>query len=203
MSSAERPQYFTVEEYLAMEDQALTKSEYIDGWVRAMVGPTIRHNLVKGNCFVSLANSLKGQPCSPYDSDTKVRIDRQNMKRFYYPDVQVVCDSNEQTSVFQDQPVLIIEVLSPSTRRYDLDEKMAAYLTIPSLQCYLILEQHQPVAIVMRRTNGGFLREELRGVEGIIDLPCLGCSLSMRDIYDGIEFTDDCVQEPECEYELG
>ncbi len=202
MSSAERPQFFTVEEYLAMEEQALTKSEYIDGWVRAMSGSTLRHNKTKGNCFVSLSNSLKGKPCEPFDSDTKVRIDHDGKRRFYYPDVQIVCQSNEMTSEFQERPVMVIEVLSPSTRRYDLDEKMAAYLTVPSLECYLVLEQHQPVAIVMRRTSGGFLREEVKGVEATIDLPFLGCSLSMRDIYDGIEFTADCVQETEFEYEL-
>jgi Uma2 family endonuclease len=127
----------------------------------------------------------------------------QAKKRFYYPDVQVVCKSNEPTSVFQDRPVLVIEVLSPSTRRYDLDEKMSAFLTISGLGCYLVLEQHQPRAIVMRRINGGFLREDLEGIEANIDLPFLDCSLSMRDIYDGIEFTADCVQELELEYEVG
>ncbi len=106
----------------------------------------------------------------PFNSDTKVRIDRVDMKRFYYPDVQVVCKSNDQLSVFQDLPVLVIEVLSPSTRRYDLDEKMSAYLTIPSLECYIALEQHQPIAIVMRRTTGGFLREVIEGVDASIEL---------------------------------
>jgi Uma2 family endonuclease len=105
--------------------------------------------------------------------------------------------------VFQDQPVLIIAVQSPSIRRYDFDEKMTAYLMIPSLQCYFLLEQHQPIASVMRRTNGGLLRELVEGTAATIDLPFLDCSLSMRDIYDGIEFTAECVQESECEYELG
>jgi len=202
MSSAEQPQYHSVEEYLAIEEQAQTKSEYIDGWIRAMTGATNRHNCVKINCLVYLANQLKGQRCRPFDSDTKVRIDREGRRRFYYPDVQVVCQSNDPLSVFQDQPVLIIEVLSPSTRRYDLDEKMAAYLTIPSLECYITLEQHQPIAIVMRRSNGGFLRQTIQGIDQTIDLPFLGCSLPMREIYDGIEFTAECVQEPDPEYEL-
>ncbi|MFN6130193.1 MAG: Uma2 family endonuclease [Planctomycetota bacterium] len=202
MSSGEQPQYYSVEEYLAIEEQAQTKSEYIDGWVRAMTGATNRHNCVKINCLVHLVNQLKGQRCRPFDSDTKVRIDREGRRRFYYPDVQVVSQSNDQLSVFQDQPVLIIEVLSPSTRRYDLDEKMAAYLTIPSLECYIALEQHQPIAIVMRRSHGGFLRQTIQGIDQSIDLPFLGCSLPMREIYDGIEFTAECVQEPDPEYEL-
>lgn len=201
MSSAEPPEYLTVEQYLALEEETHYKSEYIDGWVRAMIGPTLRHNLVKGNCFLALGNFLKGKSCRPFDSDTKVRIDRKGMKRFYYPHVQVVCESNQQTSVFQDTPVMIIEVLSPSTRRYDLDEKMTAYLGIPSLQYYMVLEQHQPIAIIMRRAAKGFLREEVQGIDAKIELPWLGYSMTMRDIYDGVEFTDDCLQEIEAEYE--
>lgn len=204
MSSAERFKYFSVQEYLLMEKRASTKSEYIDGWIRSMAEGTLRHNQIAVNCLVELANRLKGMPCRPFSSDTKVRIDRAESNRFYYPDAQVVCHSNEPTSVFQDQPVLIIEVLSPSTRRYDLDEKMTAYLKLPSLQCYLVLEQHQPVAIVMRRTADGFMREDVGGIEAMIDLPFIGCSLALRDIYDGIEFTTDCVQEePADEYKIG
>ena len=201
MSRAEQPEYLTVEQYLALEEETHYKSEYIDGWVRAMIGPTLRHNLVKGNCFLALGNFLKGKSCRPFDSDTKIRIDREGMKRFYYPDVQVVCESNQQTSVFQDTPVMIIEVLSPSTRRYDLDEKMTAYLGIASLQYYLVLEQHQPIAIVMRRTAHGFLREEVHGIDAMIELPLFVYTLAMRDIYDGVEFTVDCVQKTEAEYE--
>ncbi len=203
MSSAERPDCVCVEDYLAGEEQARTKSEYIDGWVRAMVGGSLRHNRVKLNCLIQLAAKLKGHRCCPFDSDTKVRIDRAGKRRFYYPDAQVVCESNAPTAVFQDRPVLIIEVLSPSTRQYDLDEKMAAYLSIPSLECYIALEQHQPIAIVMRRTDGGFLRECFEGIEATIDLPFLGCSLSLRESYDGIEFTAECVQEADLEYEVG
>ncbi|MCU0713888.1 MAG: Uma2 family endonuclease [Pirellula sp.] len=201
MSHAERPEYSTPEEYLRMEERGLTKSEYVDGWIRAMSGSTHRHNRIKLNCLVQLSLKLRDQRCQPLDSDTKVRLDNEGKRRFYYPDAQVVCDSNELSSVYQDRPDLIIEVLSPSTRRYDLDEKMTAYLTISSLQCYLLLEQHQPIAIIMRRTRSGFLREDIQGMNASIDLPTLGISLATRDIYDGIEFTDECVQEPEPEYE--
>ena len=91
---------------------------------------------------------------------------------------------------------------SPSTRQYDLDEKLAAYLEIPSLEYYIILEQHTPIAIVMRRTEKGFLRENYDDIEASILLPFLGCSLPLRDIYEGIEFTPTCVQEPVSEYEV-
>jgi Uma2 family endonuclease len=130
----------------------------------------------------------------------KIRLNWGGKRRFYYPDVQVVCDSNDQLSVYQDHPVLIIEVLSPSTRAYDLQEKHDAYLSIPSLQCYIVLEQHQPIAYVMRRSNQEWIREIIQGIDATIHLPFLGCSLSLKDIYEGIEFTETCVQEPDPEY---
>ncbi len=201
MSTAEIPEFVSVSDYLASEETATTRSEYIDGWVRAMTGATNRHNRVKMNCLFHLSLALRGMKCQPFDSDTKVRIRRVTRTRFYYPDAQVVCESNAPTDVYQDAPVLIVEVLSPSTRQYDLDEKLAAYLEIPSLECYIILEQHMPTAIVMRRTENGFLRETYEGVEAQIPLPFLGCSLFLRDIYEGIEFTTTCVQEPASEYE--
>ncbi len=203
MSSAERLEFVSVDQYLSLEERARTKSEYINGWIRAMSGATIRHNRVKVNCIGQLIQLLKGQTCQPYDSDMKLRVQYQGGTRFYYPDLQVVCDSNELTAVFQDRPVLVIEVLSPSTRQIDLDEKMTAYLNIASLECYIVLEQHQPIAIVMRLTQEGFLRETVQGAYATIDLPFLGCSLSMQEIYERIEFTAECVQEPELEYEVG
>ena len=202
MSTAEIPDFVSVEDYLAYEEIATSRSEYIEGWVRAMTGATNRHNRVKGNCFYQLKRALNGQRCQPFVSDTKVRIRVLGRTRFYYPDLQVVCESNAPTEVYQDAPVLIVEVLSPSTRQYDLDEKLAAYLEIPSLECYMLLEQHMPIAIVMRRTEKGFLRETYDDIEASILLPFLGCSLSLREIYEGIEFTPTCVQEPLPEYEV-
>lgn len=203
MSSAEVPEFVTVDEYLAAEETAVGKSEYVDGWVRAMTGATLRHNRIAMNCGYRLMRALDGQQCQPFNSDTKLRVRIGASARFYYPDLQVVCDSNPPTSVYQDLPVLIIEVLSPSTRSYDLDEKMNAYLQIPCLQCYIALEQHQPIAVVMRRSDAGFLRQVVEGVEGNIPLPFLGCELAMRELYDGIEFTAICVQEDEPEYHTG
>ena len=202
MSGAEVPSYVSIEEYLASEALARTKSEYIDGWIRAMTGATVRHNCVKGNCFLQLGTKLRNKPCRPFDADMKVRIRYVGRTHFYYPDLQVVCQSNDPSSVYQDLPVLIIEVLSPSTRNYDLHEKMEAYLTIPSLECYIVLEQHQPLATVLRRTQHGFVRETVQGTESTIELPFLGCWLAMKDIYEGIEFTDTCVQEADPEYEF-
>ncbi len=201
MSSAEIRDYLSVEEYLAREERALSKSEYVDGWVRAMTGATNRHNQIVLNCLVKLHNLLQGKPCQPFNSDTKLKIDQARRKRYYYPDAQVVCQQSDPLRVYQEQPVLIIEVLSPSTRRYDLDEKKEAYLSVPSLEGYLVLEQHQPIAVLLRRTSEGWAKDVIQGVEHSIDLAFIGCDLPMRDIYRGVEFTDTCVQEPDPQYE--
>lgn len=203
MSSAEKPDFSTMEEYLTTESISARKHEYIDGWVRAMTGATNRHNQVVCNATFTLFAALRNQPCKPYNSDTKVRIKTQQGFRFYYPDAQVVCDPNPSSDVFQDSPVMIVEVLSPSTRLYDFDEKMASYLSIPSLQYYLILEQHQPHATLMLKLGVSFLRQIIERIDGKIDLPLLGCTLLMSEIYEGVEFTPTCVQEPDLEHELG
>jgi Uma2 family endonuclease len=202
MSNADKPDFYSVEEYLQIEAKSLRKSEYVDGWIRAMTGGSNRHGCIKINCAILLGNYLKGKKCRPYDSDTKVRILREGKRRFYYPDVQVVCESNDPLSVFQDHPVLIIEVLSPSTRANDLHEKLEAYQSIPSLECYIVLEQHQPIAYVWRRMRNGWAKETIQGIAARIDLPSLKCTLALKDIYEDVEFTDTCVQESDPEYEL-
>ncbi len=202
MSTAPKSEFVTVEDYLLAEEKAHSRSEYIEGWVRAMSGATVRHNQVKVNCTILFGIALKGKPCRPFDSDMMLRIRKQNGMRIYYPDLQVICESNGATERFQDMPVLIMEVLSPSTRQYDLDEKLNVYLQIDSLQYYIILEQHTPSVIVLRRTPQGFLRETYEGLDAVIELPLLGVTLPLRDIYEGVEFSDTCVQESEEEYEV-
>jgi len=155
MSGAEKPDYIGADEYLIQEGSSSEiKHEYVDGWVRAMTGATNRHNRVCINCTFQLMKQLQGKPCQPCNSDTKVRIEQRGLTRFYYPDLQVVCDPNPESDPFQDHPKLIIEILSASTRRYDLDEKLFAYTQIASLDYYIVLEQHQPIAIVLRRIDG-------------------------------------------------
>lgn len=202
MSTAEIPKFISVDDYLRAEEMATVKHEYVDGWVRAMTGASNRHNRVKLNAIIHLAVALKGRPCFPCDSDTKVCIRRHGSTKFYYPDAQVVCEGNAPTDFFQDKPVVIIEVLSPSSRATDLDEKLNAYLSIETLDFYIILEQHQPLAIVMQRTVSGFIRLAYEGIDAVIELPVIGCDLPLVEVYASVEFTPDCVNEPVVEYEL-
>jgi Uma2 family endonuclease len=110
--------------------------------------------------------------------------------RFYYPDVSVVCDPNSPDDSFQDQPALVAEVLSRSTRRTDEGEKKDAYLTIPSLGVYLLVEQDAPLVTVHRRNaQGGFDREVYEGMQTVIPLSEIETELPLAEIYEGVKFT--------------
>ena len=202
MSSAEQRPFVTVDDYLIAEEQSEIKSEYVDGWIRGMSGATTQHNVIVVNALVSLAVQLRGRPCRPFGSDMKLRICRENSTRFYYPDVTVICDSNRPSEVFQDRPVVVIEVLSPSTRAADLDEKLTSYLSIDSLQVCLMIEQHKPMAIALRRTSDGFLREVYEGIDGCVPLPEIDCQLAFVELYAQVEFTPNVIQELEPDYEI-
>jgi Uma2 family endonuclease len=178
-----------VGEYLSGELVSTVKHEYLGGVVYAMAGARNLHNLIKGNLFVALHNRLRGSGCRPYDSDTKIRIHLPTQIRFYYPDESVVCHPNSLTDSFQDEPVLVAEVISRKTRRIDEGEKREAYVTIPSLMTYLLVEQESAAIVAFRRGRDGFDREVYRGTDAVIPLPELGIELPLADIYEGAEFS--------------
>src|SRR5439155_647015 len=145
-----------------------TKHEYVGGFIYAMAGARNAHNLIASNTLGSTHARLRGKPCRPYNSDTKIRIRLPTHWRFYYPDTSVICRPNPLTDSFQDEPVVIFEVLSESTRRIDDWEKKDAYLTIPSLAVYVLIEQETAAATVFRRTPTGFVREVHEGRDAIL-----------------------------------
>src|SRR4051812_49553398 len=119
MSTAERLGTISVEDYLAGELRSRVKHEYVAGTVYAMAGAANAHNMIATNLLGTLYARLDGQVCQPFNSDTKIRIRLPTHVRFYYPDVSVVCRPNPQTDSFQDEPVVVVEVLSQRTRRLD------------------------------------------------------------------------------------
>jgi Uma2 family endonuclease len=187
MSAVHRHQHVTPEAYLASELKSPTKHEYVGGAVYAMTGTRNIHNVIAGNIFGSLGTRLRGKKCRPFNSDTKVRVRFPNHVRFYYPDVQVVCQPNSMEESFQDQPNVIVEVLSESTRRMDEGEKLDAYLTIPSLETYLLVDSSNKEVVVEQRGSNGFQRSILIGDDGVVPLPCLGFDLPLAEIYEGVQ----------------
>jgi Uma2 family endonuclease len=189
MTAALKWNLISVEDYLAGELVSPLKHEYVGGVVFAMAGARVAHNFIKGNTFGSLFGRLKGKPCRPFDSDMKIRVEFADHTRFYYPDVSVICHSNPPADSFQDKPAAIFEVLSKKTERLDKGEKKDAYLTIPSLNVYVLIEQDAPLVVVFRRTDAGFVREVYEGLDAVLPLGVIGIELPLSEIYDGVEFT--------------
>jgi Uma2 family endonuclease len=199
MTAAETLNLISVEDYLAGELESPTKHEYLAGVVYAMAGARNVHNIIAGNTFAALHTRLRGHRCRPFNSDTKIRVRLPTHWRFYYPDASVICRPNPQDDSFQDEPAVIVEVLSKATRRIDGGEKKDAYLTIPSLFAYVLLEQDTAAAVVHRRTEQGFVREVYEGREVCIPLNEIDIELPLAEAYDGVEF----VAEPDDEDNVG
>ncbi len=189
MSAAPRWTWISIDDYLAGELVSPVKHEYVGGVVYAMAGARNAHNLIASNALIALGSRLRGQRCRAYNSDTKIRLRLPNHVRFYYPDASVVCRPNPPADSFQDEPAVLVEVLSRRTRRIDEGEKRDAYVTIPSLGAYLLVEQEAPAVVVLRRTEHGFVREVYQGLDAVIPLPEVGAELPLAEVYDGVTFT--------------
>ncbi len=195
MTAAEKLNLVSVEDYLAAELSSQVKHEYLGGMVYAMAGANNAHNIIASNILGVLHPKLRGTRCRVFNPDTKIRIHLPTHWRFYYPDASVICRPNPQSDSFQDEPAVVFEVMSKATRRLDMGEKKDAYLTIPSLSAYVLLEQDTPAAIVHRRTEQGFAREVYEGLEAAILLPDINVELALAEIYEGVEFVPEAEEE--------
>ncbi len=188
MTAAVRWNLISEAEYLRGELLSEAKHEYMGGVLYAMAGAGNAHNRVATNVTVSLGGRLRGRPCEVFNSDTKIRLRLPTQVRYYYPDVSVICRSNPPTDSFQDEPVVVVEVLSPSTRRLDHGEKREAYLTLPSLRVYLTVETTHAAVIAYRRTEQGFVREDNFGLDAVVPLPEIDAVLPLSEVYERVEF---------------
>jgi Uma2 family endonuclease len=181
-------QLMTEEEYLEWEKEQEARHEYVGGMVYAMAGGTTAHSAIAANVIVSLGGQLRGKRCRPYTSDLKVRIAYPTHTRFYYPNVTVACTMAPSQLHYHDQPTVLVEVASESTRRTDELEKRDAYQMIPTLRAYVILEQHRASATVWRRGAQGFAREMHFGLEAMIPLPEIEAALPLAEVYEAVTF---------------
>jgi Uma2 family endonuclease len=190
MTAAQQIELVSIEEYLADELISEIKHEYMGGYVYAMAGARTVHNRVAGAFYASMYARLRGGPCEPFNSDMKVRVPFPTHTRFYYPDGMVVCESNPPESSYQDRPVIIAEVVSEATRRIDEGEKREAYLTIPTLTNYLIIETDRPRVVVHRRIeSGAFVAEAYEGTAAVIPLEAIAAELPLAELYERVEFS--------------
>jgi Uma2 family endonuclease len=188
MTALKQIELVSVEDYLAGELASEVKHEYSGGYVYAMAGARTVHNRVAASLLGSLYNQLRGKPCEPFNSDMKVRVRFPTHTRFYYPDGMVVCEPSAAETTFQDKPVIIAEVVSEATRRIDEGEKRDAYLTIPTLMAYLIVETDRPRVVVHRRTDAGFIAEAYEGADAIVPLDDVNAELRLAELYERVTF---------------
>lgn len=187
-------QHMTEEEYLASEELSPVKREYVGGYVYALHGDTLaqagassRHGEVCVNLILALGPSTKKRRCSIYQSDMRVNCTTPVGKRvYYYPDVVATCEKVDGKAASISAPSLIVEVLSPRTRHTDLTDKIWAYTSLESLQTYLIVEPDtRLVRAIERQPDGSWNERELNDT-GEIELPHLGATLTLDDVYDGV-----------------
>lgn len=177
----------TDEEYLALERQAETKSELRDGVMVAMSGASYPHNRLVGNLVGLLWQQLKGRPCSVCPSDMRVHVPATGL--YTYPDALVVCGEPELRDGHMDtllNPVLLIEVLSPSTEAWDRGRKLEQYRTIPSLAEILLVSQKEPRIEQHVRAGAGWTSSVVTGLESRLALPSLGLELALAEVYDKV-----------------
>lgn len=181
--------HYTVEEYLAFERETAAKSEYIDGEIVAMAGATRAHNLISLNAAAEIRFQLKGRKCEVYANDMRVRM---RGARYGYPDAVVVCGEPQFADNEFDvllNPVVVIEVLSASTRFRDKTEKLETYQAMESVrECLLIEQSKMRVEQYIKQTPKQWLLRIFESTDETISLEAIGCSLSLAEIYAQVEF---------------
>jgi Uma2 family endonuclease len=177
----------TLAEFLAWEERQEFKHEFDGLGPVAMSGGTAGHSAIQGNLASYLIPRLRGNPCSYHGSDLKF-ITAEGTVR--YPDGMVVCDPIDRKAKFVERPVVVFEVLSPSTSRTDRIAKVREYQATPSVQRYIMLEQDGVAAVVYARA-GAVWTHEILTAESVLALPEIGVELPLAEIYEGIAFETD------------
>ena len=180
----------TPEEYLAIEDAAEFKSEFHEGEMFAMSGGSYDHSAIATNVTTYLQIRLQGRPCRPLN--TEMRLHVPDTTFYAYPDASVVCGSpqyaaNSRTTIVN--PTLIVEVLSPSTERYDRTAKFWHYQQLTTLQDYVLVTQDAPQVERFSRQGDQWLYTAYKGLESSLPLPVLSIEIPLREIYEDVEFS--------------
>ncbi|MEZ4631669.1 MAG: Uma2 family endonuclease [Deinococcales bacterium] len=175
---ARQPAYLSPEDYLLQEQTSPIKHEYVDGDVFAMAGTTKTHNTIALNIASLLIPAARQRQCRVYASDVNLRA---HSHAFYYPDVMVVCQES-QDNYIQESPCVLIEIISSHSVRTDKHEKRLAYLNLPSVTLYLLVDSRKAWIKGYYRTVEGW-QEQLFEPKAGISIPCVDVQLSFSDVY--------------------
>jgi Uma2 family endonuclease len=191
MTQALQSRRFSLEEYIEYDNSVDFKNEFHDGEVLAMSGASQPHNRITHNLNGMLYNALRGKPCQPYNADLRVYVYAH--RRSYHPDATVVCPPEEFLPEDRKRgtvtnPTVVFEVLSESTRGYCLGKKLESYVTIPSLQHYVLIEQDWASVSMLTRRADGWLRTHVAAMDQKLVIPTIGVELLLEELYRNVEF---------------
>ena len=188
--ATKRKKPYTPDEYLALEATAAQKSEYHQGVIYAMAGASANHNRIAGGMYALLRSGLRGRNCEAFTSDMRLLVAASGL--YTYPDGLVVCGGPHFAPGRDDtitNPVLICEVLSPSTQDYDRGRKFEMVRTIPTLRDYVLPHQDRAfIEYYHKHEDGRWILSELASVDATLVLHSIGLDLALRDIYAGVDW---------------
>lgn len=173
--------HYSITDYLQNEQVSDSKHEYLDGQVYAMAGASKNHQRITLNISSIFRNHLKNTPCDTFASDIKVKI---GDLAVFYPDVIVACEPETENDYYTEKPLIIVEVLSKSTRRVDETSKRRLYQTLPSLQEYVLIEQDIVDIEVCRRSQGWQPEHYFMGDD--ICFAAIDLTVSVNEIYERV-----------------
>lgn len=195
------PRRYTVEEYFALEEKSETRHEFLDGYLITMAGASIPHNLICVNVVSAFKQALRGKPCRALMEAVQLAVGEGH--HYAYPDVMISCDpADQQAERTLQAPVLLVEVLSPSTGEYDRGLKFNAYKRLPSLQHYLLVSQTSWLVEWYRREpNNTWSYTPLVEATDALVIPELNINLTLAEIYEDTGVAPlRVVEEPEAPY---
>lgn len=163
-----------------------SKHELVDGAPVMMARSNRRHDRIAARMLRSLGNQLEGRPSQPFTRDTAIRIPAGNVR---YPDLGVDCGPFDDYGLAATEPTLVVEILWSNTRAFDRTEKIEGYKTVASLEYILLVDPEWPQArLYWRGDTREWLTNRFSGLDAVIDLPKLGVTVELAEIYAGLEF---------------
>ena len=189
---ASKQKRYTPEEYLDLEEKSEFRSEFVDGYLFEMSGGTENHIQISFNVPKLLADKLRGK-CRAYQSEMKVWVEQ--AETFFYPDVTLVCGErkfyNNRTDAVEN-PILLVEVLSESTAKYDKNDKFLTYQNIETFQEYLLISQNKPaIQQYLRQNDGSWKYLATIGIESEINCSSVNIRLNLSEIYDLVDLEEE------------
>lgn len=177
----------SAEDFLEWSLHQRTRYELVDGTPVAMAGAKRRHDHIVGNLHGILFNQLRGHHCRYFTADTAVRIPAGNVRR---PDAGIDCGRFDDEATAADAPFLVVEVLSPTTRDFDMFGKLDEYKTVPTMVHIVLIDPDTPQAFHwFRLADGSWQHVLIEGLDQVIELPELPCVLDLATLYAGLSFT--------------